>query len=325
MKWYGTRIGSRRAPSGFTPKLSLNGRHRAPPPTPRAAVLRLIGLVGGAFGGLLGIGGGSAIAPLLLIFANLRPAQVSGTTLATVFLISAAGSVAYASLGDFNFQLAWPIAIGSIAGSIMGAMSARRLSTRLMVVMFLAILPYFAIKEFYPSFAAPEIGSSLASLALLGLGTGLLSGLLGLSGASLVVPSLVGFFLIDHHAAQGIAMGVAVADSLAGAVTHARRGNVNYPTLVYMAPPAIIAALIGAFLSHSLSSSVLRVLFGGFIVTVWLLMLIRMIGDWFRARTTQQVIGAVSVNGTHPRGLPVSKDQKASGSAVSPPITKCRE
>ena len=128
--------------------------------------------------------------------------------------------------------------------------------------MFLAILPYFAIKEFYPSFAAPEIGSSLASLALLGLGTGLLSGLLGLSGASLVVPSLVGFFLIDHHAAQGIAMGVAVADSLAGAVTHARRGNVNYPTLVYMAPPAIIAALIGAFLSHSLSSSVLRVLFG---------------------------------------------------------------
>ena len=49
-------------------------------------------------------------------------------------------------------------------------------------------------------------------LVLLGLGTGILSGLLGISGASLLVPSLVGFFLIDHHAAQGIAMSVALAD-----------------------------------------------------------------------------------------------------------------
>ena len=53
------------------------------------------------------------------------------------------------------------------------------------------------------------------ALVLLGLATGFCSGLLGIGGASLVVPSLVAFFLIDHIAAQGIAMSVALADSFA--------------------------------------------------------------------------------------------------------------
>ena len=65
-------------------------------------------------GGLLGIGGGSIIAPLLLVTAALRPAQVSGTTLATVLLISLVGSGAYASLGHMDLGLAWPIALGSV-------------------------------------------------------------------------------------------------------------------------------------------------------------------------------------------------------------------
>ena len=82
--------------------------------TPEAARYYLIGLSGGLLGGPLGIGGGSIIAPLLLVTAALRPAQVSGTTLATVLLISLVGSGAYASLGHMDLGLAWPIALGSV-------------------------------------------------------------------------------------------------------------------------------------------------------------------------------------------------------------------
>ena len=67
-------------------------------------VFCVIGLLGGAFGGLLGIGGGSAIAPLLLILTHLRPSQVAGTTLGTVFVVSAVGSIAYLSLGHLNLN-----------------------------------------------------------------------------------------------------------------------------------------------------------------------------------------------------------------------------
>ena len=243
-----------------------------------------IGLIGGMFGGVLGIGGGSAIAPLLLVTGRLRPAEVSGTTLAVVVLISTVGSGAYASLGNFNLGLAWPIAVGSVAGSVLGALTAKRLSMRTMVGMFLLILPYFAFKQFWPGLLAPSLAASTVSLGILGFGTGVFSGLLGLSGASLVVPSLVGFFLIDQHSAQGIAISVALADSIAGAVTHARAHNVNYRAAARLAIPAVPAAVAGALLSDSLSVSMLRSLFGVFMLGIWAIMLLRWTKGSMRTR-----------------------------------------
>lgn len=243
-----------------------------------------IGLIGGLFGGLLGIGGGSAIAPLLLVTGRLRPAEVSGTTLAVVVMISAVGSGAYASLGHLSLGLAWPIALGSVAGSVLGALAVKRLSMRTMVGTFLFILPYFAIKQFWPGLLAPSLAASTVSLIILGFGTGVFSGLLGLSGASLVVPSLVGFFLIDQHSAQGIAINVALADSIAGAVTHTRAHNVNYRAAARLAPPAVLAAVAGAFLSDSLSVSMLRNLFGIFILGIWAIMLLSWMKGSLRIR-----------------------------------------
>ena len=233
-------------------------------------LFHLIGLLCGLSGGLLGIGGGSAITPLLLLTGKLRPAQVSGTTLATVLLISLVGSGAYASPGHLNLGLAWPIAIGSVVvGAVTGGLVARRLSLGLMLGLFIVVRPYFAVKEVWPSLAAPAISASLVWLIALGMGTGFLSGLLGIGGASLVVPSLVGFFLLDHHAAQDIAISVALADSSAGALTHACNRNINYRVLLYMSIPAILAALVGAFISNSLPDSVLRYLFVVFMAAMF--------------------------------------------------------
>ena len=160
----------------------------------RASTLRMrlswpIGAIGGLFGGLLGVGGGSAIAPLLLLVGALRPAQVSGTTLASVLVISSVGTVAYASLGHVNVGLVVPIALGSVAGSIGGALAAPRLSARLMLGLFILVLPYFALKEFWPGLVAPELAAGTVALVLLGFATGFCSGLLGIGGASLVVPA----------------------------------------------------------------------------------------------------------------------------------------
>ena len=278
-------------------------------------VLALIGLTGGLFGGLLGIGGGSAIAPLLLLLGVFRPSQIAGTTLATVLVISLVGSGAYASLGSLNLGLAWPIALGSVAGSILGARVSKHLSIGLMTSIFLLILPYFALKEFWPSLAAPAIATNLGALVLLGLITGLFSGLLGIGGASLVVPSLVGFFAIGHHAAQGIAITVALADSAAGAATHGHSGNIRYRALLYMVGPAAIGALFGALLSDALAAPMLRYLFGTFVVVIWGLMLARTVDRPLRARiralaitrSRMLVSGLLNRYGTVREIIPLSK------------------
>ena len=261
---------------------------------PKRATIYLIGLTGGLAGGLLGIGGGSAIAPLLLT-GSLRPAQVSGTTLATVLFISIVGSVTYATLGHIDLGLVWPIAIGSISGAVLGALAARRLSIRLMIGLFLVVIPYFVLKEVWPSVAAPALSTSFVSLIALGSVTGSLSGLLGISGASLIVPSLVGFFLIDHHAAQGIAMTVALADSAAGTATHARSGNINWRMLLYLAIPAVMASVGGAILSDHLSASALRYMFAVFMVAVWATLLARLAKDWLRGKVLSRGSAALGV------------------------------
>lgn len=226
------------------------------------------------------------IAPLLLLTAVLRPAQVAGTTLAVVLVIAAAGTGVYAFLGHLNLLLALPIAIGSVAGSVVGALWARHLSARLMVVIFLVVLPYFAIKEFWPSVAAPVIAADTVSLGLLGFAAGIFSGLLGISGASLVVPSLVAFFLVDHHTAQGTAIAVALVDSIAGAATHASARNIHYRTVFFMAGPALAAAFVGALFSDWLPAPVLRNVFGFFMVAVWSVMVLRLIAGPVSRRVT---------------------------------------
>ena len=280
MKHQATRVIS------YRPLPTLDFPRPTVAPTHSRAVLYLIGLIGGLFGGLLGIGGGSAIAPLLLLSGKLSPARISGTTLATVLLVAVVGSGAYASLGHMNLGLVWPIATGSAAGAVLGAMMAKRLSTLRMIGLFLLILPYFAVKEFWPSLAAPSVATNIATLGALGLGAGIMGGLLGISGASILVPSLVAFFTIDHHAAQGVAITVALSDSLAGVATHARAGNIDYRVLAYLAVPAVVAALIGALVSNSLPSSVLSILFGSFLTAIWLLMLTRFVKERLRDRKT---------------------------------------
>ena len=235
------------------------------------------------FGGLLGVGGGSAIAPLLLLLGKLRPSQVSGTTLAAVLAISAVGSVTYASLGHLDLGMVWPIALGSISGAVIGALAAGRLSGRLMLGLFLAILPYFAFKELWPSLAAPVFATNAWSLVILGAVTGFTSGLLGIGGAS-----LVGFFLIDHVAAQGIAISVALVDSTAGVATHARARNIDYRMLARLAPPAVVAAVGGAFLSHHLTEPVLRIIFGTFMISIWLALMANWVGATLRGRSKRR-------------------------------------
>ena len=213
---------------------------------------------------------------------------MSGTTLATVLAISAVGSVTYASLGHLDLGMVWPIALGSICGAVMGALAAGRLSGRLMLGLFLAILPYFAFKEFWPSLAAPVFATNAWSLVVLGGVTGFTSGLLGIGGASLVVPNLVGFFLIDHVAAQGIAISVALVDSTAGVATHARARNIDYRMLALLAPPAVVAAVGGAFLSHQLTEPVLRIIFGTFMISIWLALMANWVGATVRGRSRRK-------------------------------------
>ncbi len=115
----------------------------------------------------------------------------------------------------------------------------------------------------------------LATLALAGLGlvAGVLSGLLGIGGGSIMVPVLALALGYSMQLAIGTSLAVIIPIALVGALTHHMHASVDLNATLLMAVGAIIGAVVGAELAHAISAEVLMRIFG----IVLLLVSIKMI------------------------------------------------
>lgn len=109
-----------------------------------------------------------------------------------------------------------------------------------------------------------DIGLAL----ILGLGTGLVGGMMGLGGGMLLVPALVLLVGLDQHLAQGVSLSVVAITSLAGAVTHHRQGTLRLATVAWVAPAAVACGFIGASIATELDAAVLGKIFGVVLVAM---------------------------------------------------------
>jgi len=111
--------------------------------------------------------------------------------------------------------------------------------------------------------------------ALAGLFAGLIGGMVGLSGGVIIVPVLH-YFFIEQGFPLTILMQLAVTTSLAtilvtslsATYVHYKKGAVLWPTVNRLVPGLLIGACLGALLADSVSSSVLRIVFGVFEILV---------------------------------------------------------
>ena len=81
------------------------------------ALLVLIGLGTGAYGVLVGAGGGFILGPLLLLFMDLEPEVVAGTVLASVAVNSISGAFVYRRMGVIDYRSGLLFASAAIPGS----------------------------------------------------------------------------------------------------------------------------------------------------------------------------------------------------------------
>ncbi len=86
-----------------------------------------IGLVMGFLSGLLGIGGGVALMPILLYGIGLRVHMAAGTGILVLLATSVLGTVAHARAGHVNLQIAMTLLVGSAIGAQIGATLTARL------------------------------------------------------------------------------------------------------------------------------------------------------------------------------------------------------
>lgn len=108
-----------------------------------------------------------------------------------------------------------------------------------------------------------------------GLAAGAFAGLMGVGGGILMVPALVILLDQSQHVAQGTSLVVIVATAAAGTLANARRGFVERRSAALLAAGGVAGSVFGALLAlRVLDETVLRRIFGAFVIVVALRMLV---------------------------------------------------
>lgn len=249
------------------------------------AIYLVCGVITGILSGLLGIGGGLVVVPLLnLVFAHnygLDPTMAMrmalGTSLSSILFTSLSSARAHAHRGAVRWPivraLALPILVGTLGGSLLVAHISGR-GLRLFFVVFLILVATQMLVDYYPKPTAKATGKT--GLGIAGLIIGGVSSLVGLGGGSLSVPYLRwrGFAM---HDAVGTSSALALPIAIAGCAGYMFTGwnnpdlplhsfgYINWAATLGIACASILFAPLGARLSHATPTGLLRKFFAVFL------------------------------------------------------------
>ncbi|PPC78684.1 hypothetical protein C4K68_04050 [Pokkaliibacter plantistimulans] len=239
------------------------------------------GVVAGVLAGLLGVGGGIVIVPVLYwLFQHLgisAPTAMSvatATSLATIVPTSISSIRSHHKRGNVDFDLLklWSPAI--ILGVILGASVSTHISGHWLTLMFGIIAMLVAINMLFRSKAAPLAQSLPGTWAQRFMGgcVGLLSVMVGIGGGTLGVPLLTSFNVAAHRAV-GTAAAFGLLIALPGVITMLVTGSapadapvgtlglVNLPGFALIVPLTVLCAPLGVALGQKLDQAMLKKIF----------------------------------------------------------------
>jgi uncharacterized membrane protein YfcA len=238
------------------------------------------GAFAGVLAGLLGVGGGLIIVPLLTFVFTAQHLPDSyilhlalGTSLASIMFTSVSSFRAHHARGAVNWQVVKTISVGIFTGTLLGSWIAAQLTTNFLKGFFIVFLYYVALQMLLnirpkPSRTLPGSGG------MFGVGNviGGVSSLVGIGGGSLSVPFLT-WCNLPMHNAVGTSAAIGFPIAVAGAVGYVLNGLaavslpdwslgfVYLPALAGVSLASIFTAPIGARLAHSLPVGQLKKIF----------------------------------------------------------------
>ncbi|MEQ9462333.1 MAG: sulfite exporter TauE/SafE family protein [Haliea sp.] len=263
---------------------------------PLVLAMLATGIVAGVMAGLLGVGGGIVIVPVLDVALGtqgvdpaIRMHIAVATSLATIILTSVSSTRAHHQRGSVDFGLARNWGGYILAGSVLGAWLASHLHSNVLALIFGAVAVLLGLRMLLLGGRNPEPVEETprgAGIRLIPLGIGGLSSMMGIGGGTFSVPVLS---LLGHriHRAVGTSALFGLLISVPGAIAFVATGwgdprlppgslgFVNLLGLACIAPATMLAAPYGARLAHRLNARQLNLAFGIFLLVVSGRMLLR--------------------------------------------------
>ncbi|WP_040203919.1 sulfite exporter TauE/SafE family protein [Neobacillus jeddahensis] len=244
-------------------------------------ILVIVGIAASSLGSLIGMGGGIIVVPALLYlatlptFSHLSPQVVVGTSLFTMIFTGLSSTLAYMKHKTIDYKSGFIFLIGSGPGSILGAWVTEKMDLHSfniyfgLFILFISLvlvvkeklkpLPYRKDKGVVLTFTDNsgttfEYGYNPIIGVLIAFIVGLLSGVFGIGGGSLMVPTMILLFFFPPHVATATSMFMILPTSILSSITHISLGNVNWLYALALIPGAWIGAKVGVFLNTKFKS-----------------------------------------------------------------------
>ncbi|GAA06665.1 sulfite exporter TauE/SafE family protein [Photobacterium leiognathi] len=244
----------------------------------------LLGSGVGFLAGLLGIGGGLVIVPILSIillhFTILPPDQVVivaiATSLASILFTSTSSAIAHHKNGNVPWELAPWIMTGVALGALISGFLAALLPANVVRMVFAVSVALIALKMFYSSTQKDNAKTrnmpNNVVLTFLTTIMGGLSAMIGIGGGALLVPLLT-FFSLDMKKAIGCASACGIVIALFGSIGYITSGSsylsisdgfagfVYLPALFGIVCTSWFTAPLGAKATHHLPVPTIKKIF----------------------------------------------------------------
>lgn len=102
--------------------------------------LALIGTAAGVFSGLLGVGGGTVIVPLLVLWLGYGEREATGTSLSAIVVIAAMATILQGAYGNVDLLKGLLVGVPAVAGVLVGAWLQQRVPTQAIALLFALVL-----------------------------------------------------------------------------------------------------------------------------------------------------------------------------------------
>lgn len=246
-----------------------------------------LGAFAGILAGLLGVGGGTVIVPVLtFIFAaqHFPPEYVLhfalGTSMASILFTSLASLRSHHRRGAVNWTVVRQITPGIVIGTLLGVWLTSMMSTRLLKMIFIAFAYFVAVQMLMnikpkPSRQLPAAPGMLAS----GGAIGVFSSFVGIGGGTLSVPFMT-WCNVPLHTVIGTSAALGFPIAVTGAIGFVVNGLqvpglpaqslgfVYLPALAGIALASVLTAPLGAGMAHALPVPKLKKIFAMMLIIV---------------------------------------------------------
>ncbi len=241
----------------------------------------VFGAVVGIFAGLLGVGGGTILVPILDFTLAMEKVDYSiahhmalATSMASIIFTSLSSARSHNKRGTILWDIVKVMTPGIIAGTFLGSLVVAEIPTRPLKIIFALFLLYVSVQmimDFKPKASRHLPGK--AGLLLAAFVIGVVSSFIGIGGGSLIIPFLV-MCNVNMINVIGVSAALGFPIALAGTVGFVfsgltapnlppySLGFVYLPALAGLVVASMLTAPLGVRLSHSLPVRTLKRVFG---------------------------------------------------------------